>query len=71
MGIERLLSESRITLQEVANIHTRGVDVSTVRRWCTRGVRGVTLESFVEGGERFTTSEAYERFIRRQNGEDV
>ncbi|MGH7127569.1 MAG: DUF1580 domain-containing protein [Planctomycetaceae bacterium] len=63
--------EQRIPLLAVARQHPRGVHLETVRRWCLRGlrVRGrcVRLESWKEGSERFTTQEAYERFVAWQN----
>lgn len=47
--------------------------VSTVWRWVLYGVRGIRLETFVVGTQRFTTLEAIERFIAattaKANGE--
>jgi hypothetical protein len=47
--------------------------VSTVWRWVLKGVRGIKLETFVVGCQRFTTAEAIERFIAattaKANGE--
>jgi hypothetical protein len=47
--------------------------VSTVWRWVLVGVRGIKLETFVVGCQRFTTKQAIERFIAattaRANGE--
>ncbi len=47
--------------------------VSSVWRWVLKGVRGVKLETFVVGCQRFTTKEAIERFIAattaKANGE--
>ena len=37
--------------------------ISTVWRWMTRGCRGITLESIVCAGRRFTSLEAIERFV--------
>ena len=37
--------------------------ISTVVRWCTRGVRGLVLESVIVGGRRFTSVEALSRFV--------
>ena len=47
------------------------VNVSTARRWALGGVRGVVLETFVIGRERYTTPQAVDRFLRRINGEVV
>jgi hypothetical protein len=49
--------------------------VSTVWRWVLTGVRGIKLETFVVGCQRFTTKQAIERFIAattaRANGEPL
>ena len=37
--------------------------VSTVWRWCTKGVRGVRLQSYVVGGTRVITAEAIDTFL--------
>ncbi|BBO35558.1 DUF1580 domain-containing protein [Lacipirellula parvula] len=57
------LNETRVSLSELAT--REGVNVSTVWRWTLRGVRGVTLESFAVGGRRFTTLQAFERFVEK------
>lgn len=44
--------------------------VSTVWRWCTKGTRGVKLESWIRGGQRVTTPEAVERFLLALNAAD-
>lgn len=47
--------------------------LSSVWRWSLNGVRGIKLETFVVGCQRFTTKEAIARFISattaRANGE--
>ncbi len=40
---------------------------ATLWRWALRGVRGVTLESLVIGGRRYTSREAVARFTRNLN----
>jgi len=40
---------------------------SVIQRWITRGVRGVVLETVLIGGIRWTSAEAIQRFIERQN----
>jgi hypothetical protein len=64
-----LLSETRISLTELAS--AQGVALSTCWRWCLRGIKGHVLESFSVGGRKFTTREAFNRFIARTNGESV
>lgn len=44
-------------------------NISTVWRWITAGTRGVKLESVLIGGQRFTTDEAIQRFIKALNSE--
>ncbi len=56
-----LLDEQRLTLNQLAK--QEGVNPSTVWRWSLRGVRGVELETFSVGARRFTTSEAFARFV--------
>lgn len=57
------LSESLVS-PVVAPRHIPGrPHVSTVWRWMTRGCRGITLESIVCAGRRFTSLEAIERFV--------
>jgi hypothetical protein len=64
-----LLSETRISLTQLAR--EQNVAVSTCWRWCLRGIRGHQLESFSLGGRKFTTCEAFARFVARTNGERV
>jgi hypothetical protein len=68
-----LMGESRLSLSKAAQ--ELNVDLSTIWRWCIKGVRSVKLESFSIGAKRFTTEEAVERFIeattRAANGETV
>ncbi len=55
------LAEHRLTLTELARIEK--VNVCTVWRWAQRGCRGVVLETFSIGGRRYTTNEAFRRFV--------
>jgi hypothetical protein len=56
-----LLSETRIPIGRLAR--DLGVDPATVWRWHRSGVRGTRLETFMMGGRRQTTREAYRRFV--------
>ncbi|MCA9238362.1 MAG: DUF1580 domain-containing protein [Planctomycetales bacterium] len=58
-----LLSEQRMSFAELAR--HQSVSTPTVWRWSKRGVRGVQLESIAIGGRRYTTWEAYARFVER------
>lgn len=59
--MQHLLSEARISLTALA--HQHGVSPSTVWRWSMRGIRGHRLETYTMGGRRYTTSEAFVRFV--------
>jgi hypothetical protein len=58
-----LLTETRLSLTQLA--HAEGVSVPTPWRWAQRGVRGIVLETFSVGGRRYTTREAFGRFVER------
>lgn len=67
MGIQELKNETRASMKQAAASLADPVDPSTVRRWCTRGVRGVELEHYLEGGRIYTSLEAVERFMEKLN----
>jgi hypothetical protein len=62
-----LVSEPRLSLNALAQ--REQVHLSTVWRWCLRGVKGHKLESLNVGGKKFTSVPAFERWIARINGE--
>jgi hypothetical protein len=62
-----LLSETRISLNQLAR--EQGVSLSTSWRWTLRGIRGYRLESLNVGGRKFTTREAFARFVASTNGD--
>jgi Protein of unknown function (DUF1580) len=64
-----LLNETRVSFPKQAQ--EEGVHVSTVWRWALRGVKGHRLESFSLGGRRYTTREAFARFVAATNDERV
>ena len=55
--------EKPVSMAKAAHIYS--VSVSTVHRWRSRGIRGVTLETARLGGKRVTTREALSRFHQR------
>src|SRR4051812_28261773 len=55
-------NEQLITLAEATKILPGRPNLSTLWRWRLRGVRGVTLETILSGGKRFTSVEALRRF---------
>lgn len=63
--------EQVIPLKKVRDLHPRKIHLATIQRWCLKGLlvksRRVRLQSWKEGGERFTTVEAYRRFVAKQN----
>jgi len=64
-----LLNETRVSLLTLAR--ELGVHVSTVWRWSLRGVRGHQLKCFSLGGRRYTTRQAFTRFLAATNGERI
>jgi hypothetical protein len=66
---EQLLHETRIALTRLAQ--EQKVSVPTAWRWSTRGVKGHTLETLSVGGRKYTTREAFSRFVSRTSGEKV
>lgn len=70
VGIERLLSENRVNLTQLAQ--EQHVSCPTAWRWSTSGVNGHVLETFKLGGKkRYTTREAFARWVAKINGEKV
>ncbi|TWU23841.1 DUF1580 domain-containing protein [Bythopirellula polymerisocia] len=57
----KILEETPLTIPQVAR--KAKVNPSTAWRWTAKGVRGVTLETFSVGAKRYSTEEAYVRFI--------
>jgi hypothetical protein len=55
-----LFSEERMTLSQLAK--EEQVNPSTTWRWYLSGCRGVKLETYVSGGRRYTTRQAFRRF---------
>jgi hypothetical protein len=62
-----LLDEDIVSLSEGRQIMPGSPCMSTMWRWCLRGVRGHVLESMVVGATRFTSRQAIARFIDAQN----
>ena len=58
------LNEDLVPLQQADRFLKGRRHVSTFWRWSQKGVRGIVLETLVIGGQRFTSREALERFIR-------
>lgn len=57
-------SEHLLSLREAADSLPGGaIHVTTIHRWCKRGIRGVRLETILRGGIRYTSSEAIDRFF--------
>ena len=61
--MSNLLEEQRRSTQLAQR---EGVNATTIWRWTLRGVRGgIRLESFIVGGRRYTTEQAFTRFVER------
>ena len=67
--LEGLLEEIRISFNVLAQ--EQDVSLPTVWRWHTRGIKGHRLEGFNVGAKKFTTREAFQRWVSRINGEQV
>jgi len=52
-------------VRQLPSFHGRRIHVSTLHRWCQRGVRGVRLECRRLGGRIVTSVEAVDRFSAR------
>lgn len=59
--MHNLLSETRISLAKLAQ--RENVHVITVWRWFSKGVAGVKLEGFSVGQRRFSTEQAFSRWV--------
>jgi hypothetical protein len=60
VDVARLLSEESIPLTILAR--EENVSPPTPWRWGTKGVYGILMETFLKGGRRYSTREAYQRF---------
>lgn len=64
-----LLIEDVISVTEVPEHLPGRPSRATVHRWCTKGLRSpdgkVCLETFTIGRQRFTSTEALTRFLKR------
>lgn len=70
--VSRVLSEDLCTFAEVTKMireqqSTSKMHVSTVHRWCLRGVKGHKLESVRVGGRLLTSRQAVHRFLNALN----
>jgi hypothetical protein len=66
-----LTAERIISLKAVCRLVPgrtgKGLALTTVFRWALRGCRGTRLETFLVGGQRYTTREALDQFIAAIN----
>lgn len=58
-----LLIEQRLSLAELAR--QESVSVPTPWRWSKKGVKNIRLETIQIGGRRYTSQEAFSRFVAR------
>ncbi len=65
MSNPRLLTERLVLLTELAKALPSRPHVYTVTRWCDRGVGGKKLEFVKIGRKRFTSWEAFARFVEQ------
>jgi hypothetical protein len=71
MQLSQLEYERPISLKDackyLGEVTGKRPALATVWRWCSKGCRGVRLESVCIGGRRYVTIPAIERFINRSN----
>lgn len=63
LGTEELMTLTAATRVLPHRRRHRPVNVSTLHRWATRGLRGVRLETVQVGGTKCTSREALDRFF--------
>jgi hypothetical protein len=62
INTDRLLKETRLDPDVLSA--REGIGKRTIVRWMHRGKRGVRLESYLLGARRWTTEQAFLRFVR-------
>jgi len=71
MQLSQLEYERPISLKDackyLGEVTGKRPALTTVWRWCSKGCRGVRLESVCIGGRRYVTIPAIERFINGSN----
>lgn len=67
---ERLRDEGAITIKQAVglDIYVSPVTDRQLRRWMDKGVRGIRLDRFWNGGQCYTSRPAIERFLAAING---
>ena len=63
-----VLEQELISLKQACKIIPTRPHVATIWRWVERGCRGHKLESWLVGGQRFTSTAALETFFAKING---
>jgi len=61
------LIEDAVPVTAAAQFVPGRPNTSTVWRWCSRGVRGVKLQTFFVGGRRMTSKRFIAEFLERLN----
>lgn len=59
-----------ITMSEAAQLLPHPPSMATMRRWSTRGIKGLRLKTFKVGRQRLTTAQEMIRFITGQREDD-
>lgn len=62
MAKDTVANNEAITFKEAVAARPRRLNYWTLYRWATKGMRGVVLESWFEGGHRCTSLDAIDRF---------
>ena len=59
----KLKAQKLLSLSEAAELLPNRPHVSTLWRWCRRGVKGVRLQTVIVGGRRYTTAPFLSDFV--------
>jgi hypothetical protein len=65
--MNQMISQPVIPLRELSRIVPGSPSTTTIRRWATRGIHGVRLQSWRIGGRRFSTELAVMEFLEKLN----
>ncbi|HMO13032.1 MAG TPA: DUF1580 domain-containing protein [Pirellulaceae bacterium] len=63
-----ILDQELLSIKQAAKLIPSKPHAATLFRWMTKGSRGHKLQSWLVGGQRFTTALAIEEFIGKLSG---
>jgi hypothetical protein len=65
------IDDKYVPLKDVTKFLPTRPHFATVWRWAMKGVRGVTLDTVLVGGQRYTTEESIKKFLAALNGRPI